>query len=162
MSLRCWSREEWSCSGTTASTITPCLGLSLGASWERTFMFAKMAPDRTSSQEVSEFNKRLTGFVSWVQLLPTSWTNVTLVASSCCDRHRGFQTSWLSCLRRWACSLSPTTTSWERRSTRRRVSAYPECSCRASSSKRARPRASDGARPLTPETQTTGRHYSPV
>lgn len=59
MALRCWSQEESLCSGTMASTITPCLDLKPAASWERTFMFAKMAPDLTFFQKVSDFNKFL-------------------------------------------------------------------------------------------------------
>lgn len=54
MALRCWSQGESLCSGTTASTITQCLDLNLAASWERTFMFAKMAPDLTFFQKVSK------------------------------------------------------------------------------------------------------------
>lgn len=59
MALRCWSQEESLCSGTMASTITRCLDLKPAANWERTFMFAKMAPDLTFFQKVSDFNKLL-------------------------------------------------------------------------------------------------------
>lgn len=54
-----------------------------------------------------------------------------------------FQSSCLRCLRRRASSLSLTTTSWERRSTRRRGFAFPECSCRANSPSPANHRAPD-------------------
>lgn len=64
LALRCWSQGESLCSGTTASTITQCLDLNLAASWERTFMFAKMAPDLTFSQKVSKFAKLLQILVS--------------------------------------------------------------------------------------------------
>lgn len=67
------------------------------------------------------------------------------------------QTSWLSCLRRWAYNPSPTTTSWERRSTRRRDFVSPECSCRANSPNSANPRTYEGSRRPTWETQKTDR-----
>lgn len=69
-------------------------------------------------------------------LLPPS--KVSVSSFSVC-----FQSSCLRCLRRRASSLSLTTTSWERRSTRRRGFAFPECSCRANSPSPANHRAPD-------------------
>lgn len=60
-----------------------------------------------------------------------------------------FQSFWPSCVRRRASSVSLTTTSWERRSTRRRDFVFPECSCRASSQSWANHRAHDVIWPIS-------------
>lgn len=60
-----------------------------------------------------------------------------------------FQSSWLSCVWTPASNLFLTTTSWERRSTKRRGFVFPECSCRANSPNPASHRAPDVTQPHT-------------